>query len=52
MLFKKKDPICGMKEEKGKGIHKHGKWFCGKNCVTEYDKKIEEHSDLPPCCRS
>ena len=37
-LFKRKDPICGMKEEKGKGIEKHGKWFCCQNCADEYDK--------------
>ncbi len=37
-LFKRKDPICGMKEEKGKGIEKHGKWFCCQNCLKEYEK--------------
>ncbi|MBI4454143.1 hypothetical protein HY636_05865 [Candidatus Woesearchaeota archaeon] len=42
-LFKKKDPICGMKEETGKGFNKHGKWFCSENCVKEYEKQENEH---------
>ncbi len=41
-LFKRKDPICGMKEEKGKGIEKHGKWFCAENCVNEYEKAVKK----------
>lgn len=51
-LFKKKDPICGMKEEKGKGILKHGHWFCHENCLKEYEKAIEksEKSGGKSCC--
>ncbi len=45
-LFKKKDPICGMKEEKGKGIQKNNKWFCSKDCLEKYEKKETK----PACC--
>lgn len=47
-LFKKKDPICGMKEEKGKGITKNGIWFCSQSCLDKYEKQLE---NLPSCCR-
>lgn len=40
-LFGKKDPVCGMKEEKGKGTQKHGKWFCSDGCVKEYEKQMD-----------
>jgi YHS domain-containing protein len=52
MFFKKKDPICGMKEEKGKGISKHGKWFCSENCVSEYEKAVKknEKESKGGCC--
>ena len=36
-LIKRKDPICGMKEIKGTGSEKHGKWFCHPNCIKEYE---------------
>lgn len=49
-LFKKKDPICGMKEEKGKGLKKHGKWFCHENCLKEYEKQLEENNSKGDCC--
>ena len=52
-LFKRKDPICGMKEEKGKGIEKHGKWFCNQNCLKEYEgaiKKSEKKMGKGSCC--
>ena len=53
-LFRRKDPVCGMKEEKGKGIEKESKWFCSKDCMKKYEtknkeihgKKSEQHS----CC--
>ena len=41
-LFKKKDPICGMKQEKGRGIEKHNKWFCSQNCIYKYEKQLKE----------
>ena len=41
-LFKRKDPICGMKEEKGKGTEKNGKWFCAESCVKKYEEAIEK----------
>ncbi|HLC80242.1 MAG TPA: hypothetical protein VJG31_00555 [Candidatus Nanoarchaeia archaeon] len=40
-LFGKKDPVCGMKEEKGKGIKKHEKWFCSQNCLKAYEKNVK-----------
>ena len=55
-LFKKKDPICGMKEEKGKGFvdEQSGNWFCSNKCKEEFaqrmnagEKKMDEHSG---CC--
>ncbi|MBI2668655.1 YHS domain-containing protein [Candidatus Woesearchaeota archaeon] len=36
-LFAKKDPVCGMKREKGKGIEKDGKWFCSEACVKKFE---------------
>ncbi len=35
-LFSRKDPICGMKERKGKGFENAGKWFCSKDCMNKY----------------
>lgn len=49
-LFKKKDPICDMKEEKGKGINKHGEWFCSKNCLDEYEKQAKKHTKGSHSC--
>ncbi|MBU0963173.1 MAG: hypothetical protein KKD48_04690 [Nanoarchaeota archaeon] len=45
-LFKKKDPICGMTEEKGKGITKYEKWFCSKDCLKKFEKQQKSNS----CC--
>ena len=33
-----KDPVCGMKEEKGKGITKEGNWFCCNECLEEHER--------------
>lgn len=51
-FFKRKDPICGMKEEKGKGIEKNGKWFCSENCAEKFstNPKVEEHKHGGCCC--
>lgn len=53
-LFKKKDPICGMKREKGKGFidEKTGNWFCSQHCKEEFDKKTKEQKMKKPggCC--
>lgn len=49
-LFKKKDPICGMKEEKGKGIEADGKWFCSDGCLKEYKKGQSHKSGGHSCC--
>ncbi len=43
-LFKKKDPICGMKQEKGKGIEMYGNWFCNESCLRAYEKKMKSTS--------
>ncbi len=43
-LFGRKDPVCGMKEEKGKGLEKHGKWFCAEDCAKEYEKQEKRAS--------
>ncbi len=43
-LFRKKDPICGMKQEKGKGfVDETGNWFCNQHCKSEFDKKRKEY---------
>ncbi len=50
-LFKKRDPICGMKEEKGKGIEEHGMWFCSNKCLDEYEKELHaKKSKKGSCC--
>ena len=38
-LFKRKDPICGMKEGKGQGIISNGVWFCSDSCLKQYKTK-------------
>lgn len=48
-LFKRKDTVCGMKEEKGRGIEKHGLWFCAENCLKQYEKGMKEHKH-GGCC--
>lgn len=47
-LFKRKDPICGMKEEKGKGVEKEGKWFCSETCVKKFESG--EKKPMPGSC--
>ena len=51
-LFKRKDPICGMKEEKGKGFENGGKWFCSRDCLNKYEKGMKSlgHSHGHACC--
>lgn len=52
-LFKRKDPICGMKEEKGKGLEFDAKWFCSENCKKQYEtnpKAETEHKHGGCCC--
>ena len=50
-LFKKKDPICGMKQEKGKGTEKHGKWFCSDNCLKKYEDAVKDsEKETKSCC--
>lgn len=41
-LIKRKDPICGMKEVKGTGSEKYGKWFCNTNCIKEYEEQMKK----------
>ncbi len=35
-LFKRKDPVCGMKQTPGKGLEKEGNWFCSDACAKKY----------------
>ena len=49
--FKKKDPVCGMRQEKNTGFEKYGKWFCSENCLKIYEtglKKVDK--DKQGCC--
>ncbi len=48
-LFNKKDPICGMKEQKGKGEQYNGKWFCSKSCLKKFMTK-EASNPHKGCC--
>ena len=49
-LFTKKDPVCGMKEEKGKGTEKDGKWFCSEGCKDQYAKAKAKAQKAGGCC--
>ena len=40
-LFKKKDPVCCMKEKKGEGINQENNWFCSEPCLEKYKKQIK-----------
>jgi len=50
LWFKKTDMICGMKQEKGKGIEKQGNWFCSQNCLEKYEKGIKKMNKKGGCC--
>nr|MBI4156613.1 hypothetical protein [Candidatus Woesearchaeota archaeon] len=49
MWIKKKDPVCGKKQEKD-GIEKHSKWFCSEKCLDDYEKEIERSRKKHGCC--
>lgn len=53
-LFRKKDPICGMKEEKGKGFidEETGCWFCSEACRAEFGSRVKEQKkhEHGGCC--
>jgi len=50
-LFKKKDPICGMKQEKGKGTEKDGNWFCSVACEKKFaEQKSKHNTPKKSCC--
>ena len=53
-LFKKKDPICGMNEERGKGFvdKETGHWFCNQSCKEEFYRKMKKQDKKPRggCC--
>lgn len=50
-IFRKKDPICGMKENKNSGISKHGEWFCSAECLKKYEKEnTEKKAKKHGCC--
>lgn len=42
-LFKKTDPVCGMKQEKDKGILDEKNWFCSERCKDEFDQAKAAH---------
>jgi len=48
-LFKKTDPVCGMKKENGKGITKDNNWFCSQNCLKQYENKTKAVK-VDKCC--
>ena len=50
-LFKKRDPVCGMKEENNEGIKTEGEWFCSKACLEKY-KGLKKNSEKHDCCCS
>ncbi len=50
LWFKKKDPICGMKEEEGKGIKKNENWFCSNECLKKYEKGQKGKKEHGGCC--
>ncbi|MBI5354918.1 MAG: DUF2933 domain-containing protein [Candidatus Aenigmarchaeota archaeon] len=33
----RKDPVCGMNEEAGKGKEANGKWFCSEACMKKFN---------------
>ena len=47
--MKKKDPVCGMKQT-GKGIDKHGHWFCSEKCLKQYEKGKNKAMQHCGCC--
>ena len=52
-LFARRDPVCGMKEEKGKGSFRKGNWFCSMSCAEQYEKhenKKSGQSKKHNCC--
>lgn len=49
-LFAKKDPVCGMKQEKGKGMEKQGKWFCSAACQQKYEQREQGKSRAKSGC--
>ncbi|HLC96172.1 MAG TPA: hypothetical protein VJH97_02530 [Candidatus Nanoarchaeia archaeon] len=49
-LFRKKDPICGMSEEKGKGILKDGQWFCSPVCQKKFEEAVKKSGKKGGCC--
>ena len=50
LWFKKTDPICGMKQEKGKGMEKGGNWFCSNSCLNKHEKQLKGQKKSPGGC--
>ena len=48
-FVKRKDLICGMIEEKGKGLIEHNKWFCSKECLKQYEQNSKNDQNKS-CC--
>jgi YHS domain-containing protein len=36
-----RDPICGKKQEVGKGIEKDKRWYCSDRCLREFEARKE-----------
>ncbi|MBI2672577.1 hypothetical protein HYX16_06605 [Candidatus Woesearchaeota archaeon] len=51
IFFKKKDPVCRMKQTDG-GIEKHGYWFCSNNCLDIYEKGLKKIAKTKHGCCS
>ena len=43
-ILKKKDPICGMRQEKNKGFidKSTSTWLCSEACKKEFEKRKEK----------
>ncbi len=50
-IFKKTDPVCGMKQEKEKGFidKETNHWFCSQQCKQEFYKKRKKRTQRS-CC--
>ncbi len=48
--FKKKCPMCNMKEEENKGVKDNGNWFCSQEHLKQYKSKDKNKSKKHSCC--
>ncbi|HIG93134.1 MAG: hypothetical protein QT02_C0004G0044 [archaeon GW2011_AR9] len=38
-----RDPICGKKQEPGRGIEKEQRWYCSERCLKEFESRKANH---------